>query len=131
MKNFKKLVFGLFIFILSVCSIVSLVKTNKNVVFAENDFDVPEYCLLDANTGKVLIEKNSTEKREVASMVKLMTSLLTMEKIENGEWTLDTELLVSDYAASMEGSQAFLDAGKTYKVDAFKQSINFICFTSI
>ena len=125
MKIFKSFVFGTFCLILALISIVSLVKTDKKVVFAEDliSIDVKEYCLMDANTGTILAENNSTEKREVASMVKLMTSLLTMEKIERGEWTLDTELLVSDYAASMEGSQAFLDAGKTYKIDDLLKSV--------
>ncbi len=121
----KKMLFYFLNLVLIFVTVVSLVKTKSNVVFASNelDLDVPEYCLIDANTGTVLAEKNSTEKREVASMVKLMTSLLTMEKIENGEWTLDTELLVSDYAASMEGSQAFLDAGKMYKIDDLLKSV--------
>lgn len=123
MKIFKILCLYCFILVLTLCGVVNLVQTKKDVVFADTDFDVEEYCLMDYNTGKILTEKNSTQKREVASMVKLMTSLLTMEKIENGEWSLDTELLVSDYAASMEGSQAFLDAGKTYKLDDLLKSV--------
>lgn len=125
MKNIKKYLFCLLSFVLAMISVVSLTKTSKNVVFASDiiDVDVKEYCLMDANTGTILAEKNSHDKREVASMVKLMTSLLTMEKIESGEWSLDTELLVSEYAASMEGSQAFLDAGKTYKIDDLLKSV--------
>lgn len=98
---------------------------SKRVVFADTPLDlkVEEYCLIDSGTGKILAEKNSTQRREIASMVKLMTSLLTMEKIERGEWSLDTELLVSDYASSMEGSQAFLDAGKMYKLDDLLKSV--------
>ena len=125
MKTIKKYLFCMISLILALISVVSLTKTNKNVVFASEiiDVDVKEYCLMDANTGTILAEKNSNDKREVASMVKLMTSLLTMEKIERGEWSLDTELLVSEYAASMEGSQAFLDAGKTYKIDDLLKSV--------
>ena len=125
MKNFKKMIFCSFCFIFALAFVLSLVKAENAVVFADDmiDVDVKEYCLMDANTGTILCENNSNERREVASMVKLMTSLLTMEKIENGEWTLDTELLVSDYAASMEGSQAFLDAGKSYKIDDLLKSV--------
>ena len=121
----KKIIVVTLSFVFAMIFAISLVKTDKNIVFAGDiiDVDVKEYCLVDANTGTVLAEKNSTERREVASMVKLMTSLLTMEKIERGEWTLDTELLVSEYAASMEGSQAFLDAGKTYKIDDLLKSV--------
>ncbi len=120
----KKIIFGFLAILLSILAILGLFNSAKFVKATDElDFDVPEFCLIDANTGKVLVEKNSDEKREVASMVKLMTSLLTMEKIENGEWSLETELLVSDYAASMEGSQAFLDAGKTYKIDDLLKSV--------
>ena len=126
MKNLKKIItFSLSILLLFV-TIISLVEVDKSVVFAKDNVlgvAVEEYCLMDANTGMILAENNSTNRREVASMVKLMTSLLTMEKIEAGEWSFDTELLVSDYAASMEGSQAFLDAGKTYKVDDLLKSV--------
>ena len=123
MKLFRKMIIFSFIFVLCLISISNLINTDKNVVFAEADFDVPEYCLMDSNTGKILLEKNATDKREVASMVKLMTSLLAMEKVESGEWTLNTDLMVSEYAASMEGSQAFLDAGKTYKIDDLLKSV--------
>ncbi len=124
-KIIKNCILFAFSLLFLILSVVSLTQTEKSVVFADNlvSVDVKEYCLMDSNTGTILAENNSTEKREVASMVKLMTSLLVMEKIERGEWTLDTELLVSDYAASMEGSQAFLDAGKTYKVDDLLKSV--------
>lgn len=121
----KKIFFGFVCLCLALISIFCSARTNYVVLHAsdELDLDVKEYCLIDANTGTILAEKNSDEKREVASMVKLMTSLLTMEKIESGEWSLDTELLVSDYAASMEGSQAFLDSGKMYKIDDLLKSV--------
>ena len=120
----KKILFCFLSLLLAVVAIFSTLTTSGNLHASDElDLDVKEYCLIDANTGTVLAEKNSTDRREVASMVKLMTSLLTMEKLESGEWTLDTELLVSDYAASMEGSQAFLDAGKTYKIDDLLKSV--------
>ncbi len=106
-----------------------LFKPQENVVFAqENDaqvlsLPVKSYYLMDFNTEKALIGYNETERLEVASMVKLMTTLLTMEKLEKGEWTLDTKLLTSEYAASMEGSQAFLDAGSEYTVDELLKSV--------
>jgi D-alanyl-D-alanine carboxypeptidase (penicillin-binding protein 5/6) len=109
--------------LLAIISIFGFIGKTIKVYATDDDFDVKSYCLIDANTGNVLREKNSTDKLEVASMVKLMTSLLTMEKIERGEWTLDTTLQVSEYAASMEGSQAFLDAGKEYKLDDLLKSV--------
>lgn len=108
---------------LVICLSFSIHSKTSYVMATNIDYDVKSYCLMDANTGKILEEKNCNERYEVASMVKLMTSLLTMEKIESGEWSLDTTLTVSEYAASMEGSQAFLDAGKDYKLEDLLKSV--------
>lgn len=112
-------------FTLIVISASALLKNNSTLYSINDglDLDAKAYCLTDCASGKILAEKNSNTHLEVASMVKLMTTLLTMEKIEKNEWTLDTELNVSDYAASMEGSQAFLDAGKCYKIDDLLKSV--------
>lgn len=119
-KRIVILIVSLFLCILSVFSFLS---TTLRVVCADEDFDAKSYCLIDASSGTILKEKNSSQKHEVASMVKLMTSLLTLEKLDKGEWTLETPLFVSEYAASMEGSQAFLDAGKFYKIDDLLKSV--------
>lgn len=110
--------------ILTLISCFNIKNTNMNL-FADNSlkYDCKAYVLMDYNSGKILESNNKNEKLQVASMVKLMTSLLTMEKIESGEWSLDTKLMTSEYAASMEGSQAFLDAGCEYTVDELLKSI--------
>ena len=120
MKKFLCLILTLIL-----CASSLLLKPVQTTVLANTgiDYDCKSFVLVDFNSGKTLIEKNKEEKLQVASMVKLMTSLLTMEKIEKGEWTLETKLLTSDYAASMEGSQAFLDAGCEYTVDELLKSI--------
>ncbi len=80
------------------------------------------YVVID-NNGKVLLDYNSNDKREVASICKLMTTLLTLEKIEAGELKLEDKFLTSQYASSMEGSQAFLDAGSEYTVEDLLKSV--------
>ena len=72
--------------------------------------------LIDYDTGTVLVDKNSDEKRPIASMVKIMTLLLTFNEIDAGRLTLDEKIVVSPVAAGMGGSQMFLDAGKEYPV---------------
>ena len=98
-----------------------------DTIYAESEDIVPEslksYILVDYNTGETLIEKNSQEKLEIASMVKLMTTLITMENIENGKYNLDTKFTVSEYAASMEGSEAFLEPNKEYTLDELLKSV--------
>ena len=119
-----KRILCLILVLISLLSVFSVSKLNINADTEQNlQYDCKSYILVDFNTGKVLAQNNKDEKLQVASMVKLMTSLLTMEKIEKGEWTLDTKLLTSQYAASMEGSQAFLDAGQEYSVDELLKSV--------
>ncbi len=71
--------------------------------------------LTDSVSGRVLYAKNEDEKHEIASMVKIMTATLTFEALERGELSLEEKICVSETAASMGGSQMFLDAGVEYK----------------
>lgn len=110
--------------ILIIASIMSLMIQKPINVFAEGfNIDAKAYFLVDYNTGTVLVKENETERLEVASMVKLMTSLITIEKIQSGELSLDQKVVVSEYAASQEGSQAFLDANKEYTIDELLKSV--------
>lgn len=77
----------------------------------------PSVILLEASTGTVLYEKNSHEIRHPASITKIMTLLLIFDALENGQITLDDTVTVSEYAASMGGSQVFLEPGETQTVN--------------
>jgi serine-type D-Ala-D-Ala carboxypeptidase (penicillin-binding protein 5/6) len=72
--------------------------------------------LIERDTGAVLYEKNSHEKLAPASMTKIMTMLLIMEALEKGQIKWDDEVRTSEYAASMGGSQIFLEAGESMTV---------------
>ena len=72
--------------------------------------------LIEANTGTILHEQNANKKLPIASMTKMMTLKVLFNEIESGKFGEDDEVLISDYAASQEGSQAFLDSGKKYKL---------------
>ncbi len=74
----------------------------------------PAIMLVEASTGTVIYEKNADEKREVASVTKLMTVLIVLEELENGNITLNDSVTVSQTAAAMKGSQALLDANTVY-----------------
>ena len=71
---------------------------------------------MEASTGDILFEKNSYEKLPPASMTKIMTMLLIMENIENGNLSWDDEVTASENASSMGGSQIFLEAGEVMSV---------------
>lgn len=77
----------------------------------------PCYMLIEADTGTVIFEKNADEKRQVASLTKLMSMLLFMEALENGVVSLETQITVSPKAASTPGSTALLDANSTYRLE--------------
>ncbi|GHI01445.1 D-alanyl-D-alanine carboxypeptidase family protein [Neobacillus kokaensis] len=74
--------------------------------------DVRSAILLERDTGKILFEKNSNEKLPPASMTKIMTMLLIMEAIDKGKLSWDEKIRTSEFAASMGGSQIFLEAGE-------------------
>lgn len=79
--------------------------------------------LVDVNSGYVLYERNQNERLPIASMVKIMTTLLTFEAVENGEISLDDDVTISENSAGMGGSQVFLDAGSVHKVRELVKSI--------
>ena len=77
----------------------------------------PAVILAEAATGTVIFEKNADERREVASITKLMTALLVFEALEDNDIALTDQVAVSQRAAAMEGSQALLDADTPYKLE--------------
>ena len=77
--------------------------------------------LIEASTGEIIFEKNSHEKREPASMTKMMSMLLILESIDKGIISWDEIVTVSANASSMGGSQILLETGEKMSVsDLFK-----------
>lgn len=85
--------------------------------------DTAAAILMEAESGQVLYEHNSDEKLPIASVTKIMTMLLTVEAIENGIISLTDTVTVSETAASMGGSQAFMEAGEQMSVDDMLKAI--------
>lgn len=73
--------------------------------------------LMDAETGRVLFAQNENASASPASVTKIMTLLLVMEAVESGSVRLDDIVCVSAYAASMGGSQVFLEEGERMSVE--------------
>ncbi|RIW33653.1 D-alanyl-D-alanine carboxypeptidase [Bacillus salacetis] len=72
--------------------------------------------MIERDTGTVLYDKNSHEKLPPASMTKIMTMILIMEAIEKGQIKWEDKVRTSEYAASMGGSQIFLEPGEEMTV---------------
>lgn len=80
--------------------------------------------LIEFSTGQVLMDENSLEHRAPASMTKMMTLLLIMEKIDSGAIKLTDKVTISDNASSMGGSQVFLNPGEIMTVEELIKSIS-------
>lgn len=77
----------------------------------------PSAILMESTTGKIIFEKNSHEKRPCASVTKVMTLLLVFEAIDSGKLSLDDTITASEHAASMGGSDIWLEPGEKMSAD--------------
>lgn len=111
MKTMKKLTASILVFI-SVCRPLYV-----NAAQHENITDLglksKSAILMEASTGDILYEQNSDEKLPPASITKIMTLLLIYEAERAGKIKWDDKVTVSQHAASMGGSQVFLEEGET------------------
>lgn len=80
--------------------------------------------LIEGSTGSVIYEKNKDEKRKPASITKIMTLLLIFEALESGKIKLTDQVAVSEYAASMGGSQVYLEPYETQDVNTMIKCIS-------
>lgn len=83
----------------------------------EDDISSPAGVLMDANSGKILYEKNAHEQRPCASITKVMTLTLVMEAVDSGKIHMDDVVTTSAHAASMGGSDIWLEEGEQMTVD--------------
>lgn len=83
----------------------------------------PSAILMEASTGQVIYEKDADEQRPPASVTKIMTLLLIFDALKDGKIKLDDSVSTSEFAASMGGSQVFLEPGETQTVDTMIKCI--------
>lgn len=92
---------------------------SRNVIAELVPFEVnaDSAVLMDTATGTIMYAKNANRALPPASVTKIMTLLLFMEEVDAGNISLDDDISVSEYAASMGGSQVFLEPGETMKAE--------------
>lgn len=84
----------------------------------------PSGVLMEASTGKILYEKNAHVQRPCASVTKVMTLLLVMEAMDSGRLHMDDVITASEHAASMGGSDIWLEPGEKMSVrDMLKATV--------
>ena len=97
----------LFLVLINVFSYSQINKVNASEVVLE--INAPSAVLIEPISKKVLYEKNKDKKLYPASMTKMMALSLVLEEINNNKITWNDEVITSSYAASMGGTQIYLE----------------------
>ena len=87
------------------------------------DISSKSAILMEESSGEILFSKEETKHLPVASMVKMMTILIALEELEEGNVTLDTLITTTENASSMGGSQVFLDPYVDYRFEDLLKSV--------
>ena len=115
-----------FLFSLILCLLVtSLAFSMPMVARAESDVDITSKsaCLVDYASGSMLYGHNPKEHLPIASMVKMMTILLTLDEFDKGSLTEETMITTSENASGMGGSQVFIDPYVEYSAGDLLKSV--------
>ncbi len=124
MKLFKKAIclILIFNFIMPLC-VFSESATQVDTDVSARLINAKSGILMEQSTGEVLYELNPDERLNIASVTKVMTILLIMEALDNGKISTNDMVTVSERAASMGGSQVFLEVGEQMSVDDMLKAI--------
>ena len=80
--------------------------------------------LIEANTGKIIYEKNKNEKLAVASMTKMVAQIIILEQVEKGKIKWSDVVTVSKNAADMGGSQIYISEGEKITIEDLMKGIS-------
>ena len=99
---------------------------NKSIVHGEEALSIESKSaiLMEGATGKIIYKKNPNEKLNPASITKIMTLLLIYENLDNGKIKPNDKVTVSEHAASMGGSQVFLEPNEQQTVETMIKCIS-------
>ncbi len=104
--------------------VIIMIAALAHPVFAQDmKVDATGSILMEADTGTILFEQNAHAKVFPASVTKIMTLLIAMENLEKGIISLDDVVTVSQYAASMGGSQLYMEVGESKTVEQLLKAI--------
>lgn len=123
MKRFLIVFAALFLWISSMSSLAFAEEKQKDGSKSELADEAKSAVLIERDTGAVLYDKNSHERLPPASMTKIMTMILIMEAIQEGRLHWNDKVRASEKAASMGGSQVFLEPGEEMTVKEMLKAI--------
>lgn len=135
-KTKKRLLSLLLVYVLTFCAVFSVSASQVDTENTQTgEADLPDSrnqtdrsaaainpaakssLIMEAKTGTIIFEHNADERLRPASVTKIMTLLLIFEGLEKKQYTLDDIVTVSEHAASMGGSQVYLEPGETQTVN--------------
>ena len=93
-------------------------------VDSKMELETPSAVLIEGSTGTIIYQKDKDEKLRPASITKIMTLLLIFEALDEGLITLTDEVTVSEHAASMGGSQVYLEPYEVQDVETLLKCIS-------
>lgn len=109
-----------FLLIITPCMLTCAKQTST----AQLPLSSPSAILMEASTGTICYAKNENEPLAMASVTKIMTLLLIFEAIESNQLQLDQNIIISEHAASMGGSQVFLEPQEVQTVETLIKCIS-------
>ena len=107
------------------CLLLTIFCASPCLSFAESEVDLTckSACLVDYESGTMLFSHNPKEHLPIASMVKMMTILLTLDEFDKGNLKEDTLITTTENASSMGGSQVFIDPYVEYTAGDLLKSV--------
>lgn len=118
-----KLKLKILVAIINCFSIIFTMIIPASAEITDESISAEAAVLMEADTGTVIYEKNSDMKLAPASITKIMTLLIIFDSIKSGQISLNDMVITSEYAASMGGSQVFLEAGEEQSVETLIKCI--------
>lgn len=127
-KRYSKLLICVMVSLIisvNLCSLTYSEEVTPEAVSEANEVNVQAEAvlLMEASTGTVIYEKDSDRQMPPASITKIMTLILIFDALDSGKIKLDEMVTTSEYAASMGGSQVFLEAMEQQTVDTLIKCI--------
>lgn len=125
MKSFSKYFLCIIICLCVFCNTFPLAEivSQVNADVSAQLVNAPSAILVEQSSGQVLYELNADEKLPIASVTKTMTMLLIMEALDSGKINLTDTVSTSEHAASMGGSQVFLEPGEEMSVEDMLKAV--------
>lgn len=120
MKRFGALFIGMILLMSSIFPMKVWAEPKENPLEITSTAAV----LIEGSTGEIIYDKNKDEQLRPASITKIMTLLLIFEALDSGKITLSDQVPVSEHAASMGGSQVYLEPYETQDVDTMIKCIS-------